>query len=679
MTLFRNGLLVLATMYLYASVCFAQTDTVTLDRIVVTSFKDTRLRESSLTITPITLSDIAQRGAFNISDALAKTPGLSQLGTGNAISKPVIRGLYGNRVLILLSGMRFDNQQWQDEHGLGLSEVGIGSVEVIKGPFSLLHGSDAVGGVINIIEEDKSDPFHIDQDVSVKFNTNTLGEMVQYGYKRNDGAHWIGIRLAAESSPDYSDGNGTRVLNSRYDGYYLKGNYGFKKGNWISDNHYMGSFNRYGFIFSDIRDFFETPDARFSRSFPGPHHIVALNIGTSENTIILPKSVLKVNVGIQSNARLEDEGSGSISLFMHLVTGQYATRWTKSLNQRNTLIIAHNASIENNTNYGKKVIVPDAWMAEGNLAAYVSHSSGKLIFETGIGGGDRYIKTLYTAGVNSPEKDIDPFSRHWLFANVLAGLTFNPNNNWNIKSHVATGVRAPNLAELSSNGLHEGVFTYEIGDPNLHTEKNLSLAADINRTGKYITASISGYYNFFADFIYLSPTDEEWFGFPIYRYLQQSAQVYGAEAFISFRIPAFPYLTYSITTADVEGKLKDGAYLPFIPALKVTPEIKFKGLHDEHNWYAFVNTDIYSPQHQTATDEIATPGYTLLNAGVGGEWHIGKYPLEINLVGNNLLNEAYYDHLSRFKSLGYLNMGTNIQVHAIMHFQSTFKYHNKTN
>ena len=179
MTLFRNGLLVLATMYLYASVCFAQTDTVTLDRIVVTSFKDTRLRESSLTITPITLSDIAQRGAFNISDALAKTPGLSQLGTGNAISKPVIRGLYGNRVLILLSGMRFDNQQWQDEHGLGLSEVGIGSVEVIKGPFSLLHGSDAVGGVINIIEEDKSDPFHIDQDVSVKFNTNTLRPLRQ--------------------------------------------------------------------------------------------------------------------------------------------------------------------------------------------------------------------------------------------------------------------------------------------------------------------------------------------------------------------------------------------------------------------------------------------------------------------------------------------------------------------
>ena len=89
----------------------AQTDTVELRDVIVSSFSDQQSRETSVHIEPITISKIEQSGAFNISDALAKIPGISQLSTGIGISKPVIHGLYGNRVLVLISGMRFDNQK----------------------------------------------------------------------------------------------------------------------------------------------------------------------------------------------------------------------------------------------------------------------------------------------------------------------------------------------------------------------------------------------------------------------------------------------------------------------------------------------------------------------------------------------------------------------------------------
>src|ERR1043165_6091100 len=115
-----------------------------------------------------------EHGAFNIIDALAKLPGVTQLSTGVAISKPVIRGLYGSRVLAVLSGLKFDNQQWQDEHGLGLGDIGINRVEIIKGPASLLYGSDAVGGILNIIEEKPAAPGTKEADINSGIYTNTL-------------------------------------------------------------------------------------------------------------------------------------------------------------------------------------------------------------------------------------------------------------------------------------------------------------------------------------------------------------------------------------------------------------------------------------------------------------------------------------------------------------------------
>ncbi len=107
-----------------------------LKEVEVSSTVNTYSNETTLNLSNMTVSQMRQNGAFNISDGLSAVPGISQINTGVAISKPVIRGLYGNRVQTVLSGLRFDNQQWQDEHGLGLTDIGIDRVEIIKGPAS---------------------------------------------------------------------------------------------------------------------------------------------------------------------------------------------------------------------------------------------------------------------------------------------------------------------------------------------------------------------------------------------------------------------------------------------------------------------------------------------------------------------------------------------------------------
>src|SRR5258706_8936311 len=258
---------------------------ISLHPVIVTAFKEEPLEETSLNITSLKIDSLGRYGNFNLTDLMAKTPGVTMLSTGVSISKPVIRGLYGNRVLVLLSGLKFDNQQWQEEHGLGLSDAGLSKVEIIKGPMSVLYGSEAIGGIINTIEEEKPATNTKESDVSIRFNSNTLGGLVQAGYKVNYGKQWWRIRAGIENNADYSDGHNDRVLNSRFKGYQLKTTYGFHKKNWISTNNFMSSFNQFGFI-NDIYEFV-SPDARWSRSLSvNPAHLVLLNILSSENKFI---------------------------------------------------------------------------------------------------------------------------------------------------------------------------------------------------------------------------------------------------------------------------------------------------------------------------------------------------------------------------------------------------------
>jgi len=651
---------------------YAQIDSISshkLKEVEITANSNTYSNKTTMNVSEISAYKIKESGSFNISDALATIPGVNQLNTGVAISKPVIRGLYGNRVQTVFSGLRFDNQQWQDEHGLGISDIGIDKIELIKGPASLLYGSEAIGGVVNIIEENLPEENKTIGDVNTKFISNTGGNATDIGLKGNKiNKNWR-IRLGYESDGDYSDAKNVRILNSRFDGYYLKTSFGFKKAKWICQNNYNGSLNNFGFIMADNYNS-KKVDGRYSRTMDGPHHTVFLNIVSSQNIFALKNSIVKLNFGAQSNIRMEDEGGAEISLNMHLTSLIYNLQWIKMLGRKTEIIISNQGLLQNNTNYGKRIIVPDANITETGLSFFINHKINRLIIEAGIGGNYKTIRTFETGNQNTPDKEITPFKKELPALNEMLGLIFNITEQLNIKLCSSTGYRSGNLAELASNGLHEGIYQYEIGNPNLKAEENYNSEISMNYLSEQIQFTINIFDNRFKNYIYLAPTNENFFGIQVFRYYQKNAQLYGGEAVLTLKPNFIRKLEYNTFFSSVTGILSDNTYLPYIPANKLHNEIKysFKLKKNIHNIYLLAAHDYIFKQIHPSTNETKTADYNLFSAGLGLKIKMKNQDISINLICNNLLNEYYYDHLSRFKNYGFHNIGRNIVLNIKIPF-----------
>ena len=366
---------------------------------------------------------------------------------------------------------------------------------------------------------------------------------------------------------------------------------------------------------------------------------------------------------------------------MLLATVLYNMQWSKMIHPKIEMIISHGSTFENNTNFGARKIIPDAFMFEVLGSAFFKfHLGNKVILETGAGLNDKWIKTLLTPGVNSADKLIHPFSKNWISTNGLAGISFNPTEEWNLKLNASTGVRAPNLAELSSNGLHEGIFTYEIGDPNMKSEQNINADASVSYNQDWVSFSASGFYNRFYNYIYLLPTDRDFFGFPIFVYKQQHAALYGGE----FEWELTPQgtakgLEWSANASTIIGKTDDGNYLPYIPATKLGTNLKYE--HDASekvkNIFGSVGFEYVFEQNRPALHETSTPYYYLLNASVGAKFIFKKGEMNLSVVGNNLLDAKYFDHLSRFKNYGIYNIGRNIVVNVSLPFLFNYSLKNK--
>lgn len=603
-------------------------------------------------------------GSLNISDALAKLPGMSQVNTGPGISKPVIRGLYGNRVLAVVSGLRFDNQQWQDEHGLGLNDMGVDRVEIIKGPVSLLYGSEAIGGIINIIEETPAVANTHTGEFNTRLFTNTYGINSEIGMKGATEKYNWRIRAGINSNADYADGRNKRILNSRFGGYYLKGSYGFNKRNWSSANNFNSSLDNFGFITIDNQSA-KKPDGRLSRTMDGPHHTVFLNTLSSQNTIRLLSSTIKLNAGLQSNLRLENEGGNKISLEMLLSTFLYNFQWIKPVNKTTEIILGNQFVFENNTNFGARKIIPDANMIESGGSFYLKKTNQKLIFESGVGVTIRNIRTFETPGVNNPGREIGTFTKTKPSVNGAVGISYNPDKHLNFKVNISTGFRAGNLAELSSNGLHEGTLRWETGDPNLKIEQNINTESSVNFVGDNLSLSVTAFYNQFYNYIFLNPTGIQYLGFDVYNYKQAQATLFGGEAGLDIHPAGAKWFGYSSSFSTVTGKLSRTGYLPFIPPDKFQQKVIFyfpPNSKNENRFSMYIGTDHVFEQNHPARFETSTNAYILVNAGGNIILHHHERDITISLAGNNLLDKNYFDHLSRFKEYGIHNIGRNISL-----------------
>ncbi|MEO8666789.1 MAG: TonB-dependent receptor, partial [Ignavibacteria bacterium] len=647
---------------------------ITTEEIIVIDSMEQKTYQSE----KISSRELMRYGAMNISEAVTKIPGVWQLSTGTGVSKPVIRGLYGNRIGIMVNGIRFDNQQWQDEHGLVMSSDGIDNIEVIKGPRSLLFGPEAIGGVISITDEHPAPVGSEIADVNTKFYTNTLGILADAGFKgAQNNFNWL-VRFGGETHADYLDGNGDKIPQTRFGGYTIKTAGGYNKGIWASKLNYNYTSYTYGIL--EARDFekeLANNETRFDRSFNGPHHLLRVHNLVSQNIFIKERSKFKVNLGFIYNNRKEQEGNDERflpdslqfgDLNMTLRTGSLDASWIYSINKKTGLTLGTQGFIQSNHNSGQRRLIPDADVNSISAAAIFDFRNDRLNFE----GGARY--DLYSVktkefGVVDSIGYFPAISPTYRSVNGSAGATYKLFSKVLLKGNLSTGFRAPNLAELTSNGLHEGVFQYEIGNANFKSEKSFEADADLLFDNKTFSFEITGYNNKIDDYIYLGQTSDTIQGYPVFRYFQSDATLRGIEA--DMNIKPLDWLSLRANYSIVIAKRSDGTNLPLIPADKITSALHF----ELDNWKFF-----YSPYFELSTytalaktrlgeNEIGVPAYTLLNAGFGCDLQFEKQLINITISCNNMLDKVYIDFMSRIKLLNATyngkefranNMGRNI-------------------
>ncbi|NMH27730.1 TonB-dependent receptor [Flavobacterium silvaticum] len=628
-----------------------------IDEVIVSTAFNKLQSQNVMKVEHASVKQLQRQGITSLIDGITNVPGVSQVSTGTSIGKPVIRGLSSNRVLVYSQGVRLENQQFGDEHGLGLSDSGVESVEVIKGPASLLYGSDALGGVLYFNPEKFADANKISADVSQKFFSNTLGSSTSAGVKGStDNWKFLG-RGSFNTHSDYQIGDGDRVTNTRYNETDLKAGIGYS-------NSQVSSVFRYNFNRLDLglpED--GIGEQSTSKNTLFPRQGIDSHIASLHNNFFFGKSTLDADFGYILNDRSEFEDSNDPSLHMKLQTFNYDLKYHFPAWGKTELIAGTQGMHQTNTNSGEEMLIPDAQVNDFGVFATANHDFGSQVIQAGIRYDNRHI-TGEAAGIPGDEGSFEALDKSFNSFNASLGYKLNIIAPLTLRLNLASGFRAPNLAELTSNGVHEGTNRYEIGNQNLKNEQNVQADLNIEFKNEHFEFFVNGFYNHVNNYIYTLPTGEIREENDVYAYTQDNAKLFGGEAGIHFHPHPVDWLHFESSFETVTGKRDDGAYLPLIPAnnwnntLRAEFTIK-KWLADG---FARVNLNSTFSQDNVSGFETRSPGYALLNAGFGGKVKWGKSAFDVTVNANNILGKQYIAHLSRLKNDGIPNIGRNIVV-----------------
>lgn len=626
------------------------------------------------------ISELNKKGAVNLSDGITQIAGVESLTTGVGIGKPVIRGLSSNRVLVYTQGIRLENQQYGDEHGLGISSKGIGSVEVIKGPASLLYGSDAIGGVLYLNPERYPGAGETNAALESDYFSNTLGYQASLMAKTSGEKLKFLARGSYAAHSDYKDGNDTRVTNTRFNEKDLKAGIGFQDKNYKADLRY--NFNR-----SEIGIPEEVGIQSRDKEPLLPFQEIDNHVLSLDNKFYFPNSSIDFKLGYQFNDRKEfeehhDENDeheeeadheeeeedhskeadalAEPALEMHLETINYNLKYNLPKLGNFETIAGIQGMYQTNTNFGEEILIPDAETLDFGIFATTHYHLDNWDFQGGLRYDKRYLET--SAFLTEEAEVIEAIDRVFNSINAALGAKYHFEQKFIARLNLASGFRAPNLSELTSNGNHNGANRYEIGNPDLENEQNFQIDLALEWRNKHFEAFVNAFTNNVSNYIYINPTGQTIEEEPVFQYEQANASLFGGEIGVHIHPHPLDWLHLESSFETVTGKLNSGGYLPLIPAnsLTNTLRIEFEGGNTFKEKYTFVRLKNVFDQNNPGRFETETGGYSLLGAGIGTVLKIKEVQLDLNLSGTNLLNKTYISHLSRLKQDGIFNIGRNL-------------------
>ena len=648
-----------------------------LEDITVSTGTNVQKNKSPFLVETRKLSDLNGIATLNLGEALAKIPGVYQSSLGNGISKPVIRGLQGIRVVSLLNGMRMEGQQWGGDHGMGISEIGIGSVEVIKGPASLLYGADALGGVLYY--SDESYVAVNSQSVKVQsiYHSNTNGGALRVLYKQSNQKFRFLLGGSYANHADFQLPNKKFAQNSRFNEFVIKSALSWNGKNKVhhlrySFNHVMSGLpgHTHDSILNPLE--FQSDIQRRKQTIPAQffdNHYLSF-----ENKWFAERNEFSILLGQTLNQLTEyDENVTIPGIQMRLWNSLYTVKWTHSFSENLKVVNGMQGMFQNNVNGpdATERLLPNSLSFDNGLFSMWMYSMDRWNFQAGLRYDLRFIKTL------EDFKGKQAISKSYGSPNASIGSIYST-DKFTFRTNVSTGYRAPHPSELLANGFHHGALRYEIGDEQLRPERasQLDLSFEVKRD--HLVLIVNPFLNNIQQFIYLQPIDSMVDNLPVFAYKQLNKVLfYGSDFGVHYHPhfahdlhmeATYSYLNVLTSTDSSVSMIPPGRFMmSFRYQLDLGKKLQIKDLLVQ---YTHMNK-----QNKLAFNETASPSYQLLDASVQLKWN-GKTPVDVQFGCRNILNTSYIDHLSRLKNISMASPGRNIYISITFNINNNLKKQN---
>ena len=646
-----------------------------LDEVVIHGHSEDNSTVASSTISQ---AEILKEGDKNISDILEKIVGVSTLKNGSGISKPVIHGLFGNRVAILNNGVSQAGQQWGNDHAPEIDPFAADHLSVVKGASALAYSGNTLGSVVLVEAGDFENDPHLQGQINYNFQTNGRGHSLNAKFEQN--APWLAWRITGTlkrrgdtHAPDYfltNTGNQEsnvalqlekKISNRWHNSFYYSV---FNTEIGILRGSHIGNLTDLGNAFDRFEPFF-TADT-FSYAINAPRQLVQHHLVKFESKYFLSDNqVLKFKYGGQLNNRKEFDVRRSgrseipalnLNQFQHF----YELIYNHNFQQDYFLKTGVQFNFIDNANLpgtGILPLIPTYLSYNPSAFAILQKESEKLFWEAGV----RYdLKILNVSAIsNSLPRVFEDLDHEFHNYSISTGWKYQFSQNLKVGTNIGYTFRAPEINELYSAGLHQGVSGIEEGDRNLVPEKSLKLIGNVDWFfKKKLFVQVLGYFQHVDDFIYLQPQPDPRLtirgSFPVFIYQQADAIISGAD----FQVTYEPTQQFKVVSkyAIVRGYNRtDNLPLVFIPAdnLISTVQYNFKSGKRFKNPFISLSGKFVARQNRLDVSaqsflEIPPPlGYSLLNSEVGFSIPLKHNSFDIALSADNLLNTSYRDYLNR--------------------------------
>ena len=574
--------------------------------------------------------------------ALAATAGVDMVSAGAGMLRPVMRGLSGLRIATLFNGARIESQAWGEYHGIYIPEEGVERVEIIRGPGTLAHGSDAYGGVLNFVPNQVLQERGRKSQVSLSGFSATSGWQATAATEKRSQSTFHSFRGGYKRHGDYRLPSGEALFNSAYSQFFAQGTFGYIKSWGSIEGAYSSSYNNAEIIGHD----------GWSQS--GDHLVTTsmqLRWGAWQ---LVPRISYQLNHRKEFDQHVHVGGSAgdelldSIALDMSLRTLRYDLKAQRTTEGGWNWILGSQGFTSSNTNEPVELegpvapLIRDAEIKEISGFAISSWKGDKIGVEASVRGDVR--QTQWDELNVLPE---ETRRNDWLGSAAL-GMHWDVNERLIARWHAARSQRVPGLSELFSNGLHHCAYRLEMGDETLENETSYNIEWNTRWQGRTLSMESSVYRNAIEDYVYIAPTKESFYGIPEFAYTSTEALFLGAEFTGEWSPVRWSHIGAKVAVSVVEATDGMGSELPLTPPFNARVESGWSG----GEWAGF--DEIFAHVVVNYSQDA-----TLLHWTSGARMSENMHCV---LSIQNLLNVEYYPTLSMLRNLAIPETGRNIRL-----------------